>query len=752
MSASDVSPERRAARLERADAERAAGRGFRPDVEGMRAIAIVLVVAYHADLLWVSAGYVGVDVFFVISGFLITRQLFESQHHLGRVHLIDFYVRRMKRLLPAAAIVTLAVLAAARVWSGPLAAKDIADDAFFSAIYGMNLHLANEGNDYLSADEAASPLMHFWSLSIEEQFYLGLPLLVLALVLVGAQRRRVVLLGALSVITAWSLWWSITLTPDDGVTAYYALSTRAWEFGLGGLVALLGPKLVLVPRQIAAVASWVGLAMIIYAAFTFDGATAFPGYAALLPVGGSALLIAAGARRVSTGAEWVLGTAPALTIGRLSYSLYLWHWPVLVFLPLAVNRELATPLRVVAVVLSLLLAMLTYALVEAPLRRVKLRRPVWLLPGLGLSAATAATALVFAATLPALTGGGTAAEATPLSPVGPVTAAGSSAAALAAGTLIRAVPSNLSPSLRNAENDHDYGNGCHLDFPTVTQPACTFGDPAAPAARTMVLFGDSHAAQWFAPLNDLATARSWKLLLRTKSACSPAQVSVKLPKLRRVYTECADWRAARVAEIVALAPALVVVGQSDVQPGVTATDEAWAAATVKSLIALRASGALVVLLGDNPQAPHDPVECVAKHLKDARACAYPRAGAYKSFPQRQAVLGSALRASAFDLLPTTDWVCGATLCPPVVGNLLTYRDDDHVSKSYARWLRPMLEPIVLYAEARTPRPPAPPVPAPPAPPAPAPPAPAPPAPPPAAPAPAPPAAPADPALPQSPKR
>src|SRR5882757_2516217 len=442
------------------DADQRVERRFRPDIEGMRAVAVLLVVLYHAHLLRVTGGYVGVDVFFVISGFLITRQLFETQQRRGRVHLAEFYIRRMKRLLPAAMVVTLGTLLAARIWTTTLVATDIAKDAIYTALYGMNIHLASEGTNYLTADKAPSPLQHFWSLAVEEQFYFGLPLIILATAVLARRLQRGALSAVVAATVTVSLYLSITMTPKSAPDAYFGISTRAWELGLGALVALAAPALARVPGVLAAITAWAGLGLIFWSAFTFTDATVFPGSAALLPVGGTALVIAAGCRKATGSPEMILGRFVPQMIGKISYSLYLWHWPVLVFTPLAIGHEMNTFMEAQALFVALILAIVCYFHVELPARRLRLRKPAWMLSGIGLSAATAGTAMVFAATLPALTGSGAAVET--------ITLNSSNVAlvqnAVAAGLGIKAVPQNLTPSLVNAVKDMQRARDCLVDF------------------------------------------------------------------------------------------------------------------------------------------------------------------------------------------------------------------------------------------------------------------------------------------------
>ncbi|HEX3828131.1 MAG TPA: acyltransferase family protein [Sporichthyaceae bacterium] len=664
-------------------------RHFRPDIEGLRAVAVLLVVLYHAKLLRVTGGYVGVDVFFVISGFLITRQLFETQERGGRVRLTDFYLRRIKRLLPAALVVTLAVLAAARVWSSTLAAKDIARDAIYTAVYGMNVHLASQGTDYLNASKPPSPLQHFWSLAVEEQFYVGLPLLILAVAVVQVRYQRGTLMALIAAGSGYSLYLCVVMTARSAPDAYYSIGTRAWELGIGALVALAAPRFVYLPRPAAAVASWLGLAAIAVAGFWFTDATRFPGAAAALPVGGAALIIASGFRRAAFGAELLLGRWIPQLLGKVSYSWYLWHWPVLMFAPLALGHVMSPSLRVQAVFISLVLAVASYFHVELPGRRLPLRRPVWVLSGPALAALTAVLALLFSSTLPTLTGSGGTAEAAVL--------AGSDVAvvqeAMAKALTTTAVPSNLTPKLAAAENDWPHDRGCVQQYLEVALPDhCVFGDPHA--TRTMALFGDSHASHWLGAFDRAAATAHWRVLLRAKAACPVADITLVDDKLKRPYTECTRWRSAALADILAAKPALIVISQADGVGGTKVTDAQWAAGTASTVRALGAGGARRVFLSDVPQ-PTDPVGCVSAHLSDVTPCVSSVNAGAQSWPKRRGLVAAAVRQAGATVVDTNLWVCSGEECPPIVGNMLVYKDSGgHLTNTYSTWLAPVVRPLL----------------------------------------------------------
>ncbi|SUA43631.1 O-acetyltransferase OatA [Nocardia africana] len=308
--------------------------GFRPDIEGMRAVAVVAVVLFHAGIPGFSGGFVGVDVFFVISGFLITGILWRDVRAGGTVELARFYGARARRLLPAAGIVVVATAIGAAVLLPPLQARQVLGDGIASALYVGNNRLALRGTDYLAANEPPSPFEHFWSLGVEEQFYLVWPVLIVASAWFVRRRRTgsaapLPYLIVLAVVAALSftisLFWTGTLPP----WAYFSLPARAWELATGGLVALSVAVWSRLPRSVAAPAGWIGLVLVVVACTHFDSRTPYPGSAALIPVMGAALMIVSGCAGARFGVGRLLARGPVRAVGGLSYTWYLWHWPVL---------------------------------------------------------------------------------------------------------------------------------------------------------------------------------------------------------------------------------------------------------------------------------------------------------------------------------------------------------------------------------------------------------------------------------------
>jgi peptidoglycan/LPS O-acetylase OafA/YrhL len=680
----------------------------RPDIQGLRAVAVLLVVLSHAGVPGLAGGYVGVDVFFVISGFLITGLLLRERLVGGRLSLARFYARRAVRLLPASALVSVVTLAASWHWLPPARIAGLAYDALSAAGYAVNVRLAAVATDYF-ANPAPSPFQHFWSLAVEEQFYLGWPLLILVVLSFGRVRA---LAGVLSVLVAGSLVYSAVELTRDAPAAYFGLPSRAWELGVGALVALwitarkrqtpvgnsAPPETgwgwsVARPRHrqmIKAGLGSAGLAAILASAVMLGDDSPFPGLAALPPVLGAALVIAAG------GPGRLLGLRPLTRIGDYSYSLYLWHWPLLTIGPALIGHDLGLGERLGLCAAALGLAALTYHLVENPVRhrRALTAKPIRGLGlGLGLSAATAGFAALALAFPPAVPTGG----------IAPDTRAALRTAANPTAELghlidmaegVRQVPDNLVPALTAAPRQQltPQADGCHQSVASaVRQPACTYG-PAG-ATRTVVVVGDSHALQWFPAFEDLAQRNDWRLVSLTRSSCLPADLTIRNAWMKRRYTECEDWRTWALGRIATLRPDMVVIATDTNYPGMLIghpadPDRLWSDAWAQLFTRLKAATRHVVLLADTPTLSADPLDCLGGNDHDITACTEPAVTVLRD-PAWRAEVRDAARKGGVPVVDPTPWLCGRN-CPLVVGNVLVYRDTNHLTGAYAEMLSPVL--------------------------------------------------------------
>ncbi|MDQ3825461.1 MAG: acyltransferase family protein, partial [Actinomycetota bacterium] len=653
--------------------DREAGWGFRPDVEGLRGVAVLAVVLYHAAFPGLTGGFVGVDVFFVISGFLITGLLWQELMTTGTVRLARFYGARVRRLLPAAITVLVVVVVASAWWLPSLRARSVLVDALASAVYAGNYRFALRGTDYLAADGPASPLQHFWSLGVEEQFYLLWPALLIVTVWIarpahgllcrgGAHRRMLpgpsvtpvtlAVIGVALVSVLASLHWTYTAGP----WAFFSLPSRAWELAIGGLIALSVPLCRQLPSTLAALAGWTGLALILLACVRLGSSTPYPGVAALLPVLGTALVIAGGCAQPHEGVGLALSQRPLRQLGRYSYSWYLWHWPVLVLAPVVTGHALSLEARAAAVALSAGLAVLTTHAVEDPVRFAACLRCC---PARSLLVGGATTALGLIATLlaflavPIPVGPGapthaprlsvtaaprapaqepagiTPRAATVFSPLQALTAQVQAIVAASADTQV--VPSNLTPSLPEAADDKalPFLDGCLLTWTAIRQSNCTYGDTAS--STTVALIGDSHATQWFPTLEHIAQQRQWRLETFTKTTC-PLLVDLPIhsPYLAREYTECEQWRTKILDRIQAQRPALVILGMSRRYAQdfhFTTYGTQWLTSLTRTVAQIHATGATVLVLGPIPDPLASVPTCLSAHLDSVSACAPDRTSA-----------------------------------------------------------------------------------------------------------------------------
>ena len=353
----------------------------RADIQGLRALAVLFVVLGHAGLLGVTGGYVGVDVFFVLSGFLITSILLHEATRRGSLSLVGFYAKRARRILPAATLALIGTAIAATVIVPYVRAEAILKDVAWSALFAANIHFGDARTDYFAANQPPSPVQHYWSLAVEEQFYLVWPALIVGALIVGARRspstvrRRVPALAiAVAVLSVLSLVWSIAQTQTHPAAAYFSTPARCWELGTGALLAFFGQSLPRLSKRLRSLVAAVGLGMVLTAGFTFTEATPVPGYHMLLPVLGTVALIAAGSGSTEATRPAVvrlLGKQPLRWIGDVSYGFYLWHWPFLILGQAYVGHSLDLTTRVALIGGALMLAWISYELLENPIRRAQ---------------------------------------------------------------------------------------------------------------------------------------------------------------------------------------------------------------------------------------------------------------------------------------------------------------------------------------------------------------------------------------------
>lgn len=693
---------------------------FRGDIEGMRAIAVLLVLAFHAGVAVLPGGFVGVDVFFVISGFLITTLLVRELREHGSISLVGFYGRRAKRLLPAAATVLIAVALLSYLILPAIRWPDIANDVLLSTVYGQNWRLANDSVDYLGQNEAPSPLQHFWSLAIEEQFYIFWPALLLVVTLYARRRRQYAhgllrgrarrdrnltpfLLVALALVIVSSLTFSIVYTNRNPGEAYFVTTTRVWELAVGAAVAVLAAHLTAMPRVLAAVLGWVGIAVVVASAFLIDSSTPFPGVAALAPVLGAAAVIASGVAAGRVGPGIVLGVPPMRWIGKLSYSLYLWHWPLIVIATYQLDGLTLTE-GLLVVVLSFIPAYLSFRFIEEPARRARsfTEHPAKAVQfGLGLTAAGVAAGFALgsfsgppappaaATSRPILGVAGEDMRAAHAPQIGAMVLPKSPRGATIAEPVDRV--DAITPNPLQARSDF---TDCRAaDTTSAELNVCTWG-PEDSEVRVAVI-GDSHIQQWLPAITPLASERDWRVIAYTKASCPFTAAVVEYDG--KPYESCTAWNRnvqERLAEeefdLVITSnltrPTIGVDGEF-LQPGDPGPD-GLAAGFRKAWAPLVRADVPIVVIRDTPAPRFDMAECVSDNLDSLTECAGDRDEwlADRGEGQFQAVEGT----SGVRLVDLNDAICPTEVCAPVIGGVLVYRDTDHLTGTYAYSLAPRL--------------------------------------------------------------
>ncbi len=628
---------------------------FRGDIEGLRALAILLVIAFHVELPGWAGGFFGVDVFFVISGYLITSLLTRELEQSGRISLRSFYARRARRLLPASALMVVATLVAAGLLLTPLELERLAKTARATAAYVGNFYFIGESANYFAPDVKANALLHTWSLAVEEQFYLIWPAaFAVAFRLAPSRRSLAVACGAVTIPSL--IAWAMVSEP----WAFFGSPARAWEFGLGALVSLVPPGS---PRRRRAGPIWValgcaGFVAILASAHWFDGRSGLPRAQTLVPTLGAAALLVAGANAPHGWITRLLAIRPLQAIGRLSYGWYLWHWPILIL------AKLTTPAitlqgRLALALLALAICGASYLLLERPVRTLHylVARPV--------------TSLVGAAAL---------------------TLASIACAVAARQVAIEAERAPEYRAIMDTVNEPSLLNPAGCLYPTNEIRECAFG--VADSRTTIVLFGDSLAGQWAPAINAIAVARGWRLVTLLKAACSPADILTRNGR----QDDCALWRGKAIRRIVELRPAIVVVSCSRLYPTYFGY-EAWRDGFRRTLETLAQAKSRIVVLATTPMIGIEAPTRVLRAMRrggDTSRCAGLRGTALDARfleMERQAVTG----VPGVQLDDLSDFFCDAVYCPAMKERVLVYLDGTHSSPAFLRTLTPALDRLLHAA-------------------------------------------------------
>lgn len=667
-------------------------RAQRLDIQALRGVAVLAVLLYHLWPETFAGGYVGVDVFFVISGFLITDHIAREIERTGRLRLSRFWARRARRLLPAALLVAAVSVVGTLLVTPQTYWPQFMKEIAASVLYVENWALTLDAVDYLASENAASPVQHYWSLSVEEQFYLVWPLLAIAASMLALRFRRdfrAVLLMIIAGVFVASLAWSIMLVSEGSPIAYFGTHLRAWQFAAGAIVALTIGRRTKTTSRVGAGLAWLGVGVIVASVVFFDSSTPFPGAAALVPVLGAAAVIIANADRAPFSFA-TFGRRSGLTwLGDVSYAAYLWHWPLIIFAGFAVPEMIGNRLLAVILVVTLALAWLTTRFVEEPLRRRPLDGP-------------RAIVMTLVVTLMGMLAVG-----------GPAAGIWQAQTAAAASEVDRAT--ELANALESC-----FGAGARVSGPECTPPSTTEGltpDPAfaiedtgdvyadgciAPTGGAEVrkceygvrsgelsvaLIGDSHATNWFPALEIIASERDWRLDTFLKSAC-PESSAVKENRVIEAYESCIAWNATMATGSHVQNPYdLVVVGYSaaadsyaDQETAINGFLNAW-----QKYID---GGSTIVVMADNARNVPEVLECLEANEQAPSECAVDTEVAYPR-PDNMVLAAKRIPGDAV-VIDLTDIFCEGDRCDAAIGGAVVYRDSHHLTSTFAKTLAPII--------------------------------------------------------------
>jgi len=693
-------------------------------------------VLFHLEISLFSGGFVGVDVFFVISGYLLTSLFFKEIEREKFVNVFAFFSRRVRRLLPASVLTVFGTVLIGWFVLSPFALEELIKDAFAASTYSMNFRLVHQATDYLGSQSSPSIFQHYWSLAVEEQFYLIWPFVFAGLAKLKISREQIgILMGILITI---SFGFSVIQTEQNEIWAFFMLPTRAWEMVLGALIACYKDQILLLNEKLIEILSFIGLASILIPCVLYDGFTLYPSWRAAFPVIGTALIISCAGSTISK----ILSFKVFTSIGKYSYGWYLWHWPLICLAKRYYFQQNDLLVSSIASVVAFFMAVISYKVIEKPIRELKVfstRPKKGVVLGIFLTGLSVLVLLVAFYTRPISTIQLSSSQnetsipevSSSDSPEG-IFESSTASEDLANSTPLPDImsgdlqddqeienPTNVTPVpdiMNEYLQEHqqrladgaqlqvlpDYvglggadpkvysdGQGCHVRVAGRTSPLCEYGDTSA--NRTMVLFGDSHAASWFPLFDQFSRERGWRLLSRTKSSCFVEDLRFPLYGTDLEYAECFDWKNWVVNELQENPVDLVIVVTKRKDVEILRDQfsvEEWQSGLVSTLNSFRSVSSDVVLVGATPLLNNHARECITSYPNNLDFC-------HGKFEEVVPSDYQALEIQSADdaqvkYLPTIDLVCTDVFCPVVVGNNVVYRDRQHLTNDFVLELKNLI--------------------------------------------------------------
>jgi peptidoglycan/LPS O-acetylase OafA/YrhL len=649
----------------RPDSNRSSSNPFRRDIEGLRAVAVALVIGYHADVPFLSGGVIGVDIFFVVSGYLITSLLSRELDLSGGINLIQFYTRRARRLLPAATLVVVTVCLVEAVLASPLVQYRVLKDAVATMLYSSNIYFSHAKRSYFFPGNPPSPLIHTWSLAVEEQFYIVWPILLLFLARLRASvKLKVLFLASITVVSFAVFLWLLGFSETE---AYFQAPARVWEFGAGGLASFVPRATLNRNRNLWAWAGIAGLLALMLSAAFMRTSVRFPADILAIVVVATVAVLLSGAGAPKSLTAGLLKLRPFQSVGAISYSLYLWHWPILT-IARNVSSSNSLVLRAGCTIVSVLLAAITYAVIENPIRH-----NTWLISKPRLSLGIAAVSITICM----------------MGFVG-----------------WRSVLIHSGQYRKFQQVVEDVPSFDALNCKADNLLRMCFFDGSSDSVSTVVLLGDSHAAQWLQPMKEIAQTQHWKLVTMIRVGCSPMRIISGRRENPQENELCDQWRTLALAKIREMHPDMVILSSSSSYPPPGSTfglidASVWELRSHETFLALTGATTSVRFIRDTPHFDYNVASCLAQREWNGRATC---GALLRSRASDADIYEAEVRAGAgignLRFIDMTDAIFHGDRLEPERDGVAPFMDGDHMTQRFAGSLAGALQGHLLAGSNR----------------------------------------------------